>query len=820
MELFKPTYAQVILPVPVGADFSYEVPDSLKNDIAVGKRVIVPFGKNKKYSGIVKAIHNNPPVSVKVKPIEEVLDEFPIITENNLKFWDWLSSYYLCHIGEVMITALPSALKLQSETKVIGNVNLNDIDTETITEKEFLILEALELQPELSLNEIQQILGQKTIFPVIHGLLRDGYVIIKEDVKSKYKPKTAAFIELNPAFADEKSLGELFDTLSKAPKQLEAIMAYYEICKGKFKKIRKKKLADRLSSSSGITGLVKKEILFETTEEISRLTQSSADFLAPKSLSEPQEIAYNQIKENFKENPIGLLHGVTSSGKTNIYTKLILETIEAGKQALYLLPEIALTSQIISRLKHFFGDKIGVYHSGFNDQQRVEIWQKVITGEFKVILGARSALFLPFQDLGLIVIDEEHDPSYKQYDPAPRYHARDASTYLAHLHGAKVLLGSATPAFETMFNALRGKYKLTTLEQRYGNLPLPSNEIVNLLEARNKRKITGSFSHRLLEGIKEKLDIGEQVILFQNRRGYVPVMLCNTCGNSLECKNCDVTLTYHKNFHTMKCHLCGYTQKPLIKCPSCKSDKMEMKGFGTEKIEEELTAIFPKHKIGRLDWDVTRTKGAHSRIIEAFEDGEIDILVGTQMVAKGLDFKNVTLIGILNADSMLRFPDFRAYERSYQMMAQVSGRAGRTKNSGHVIIQSYDPKNRVLQDVMNYDYKNLYMQEMAERSIFKYPPYTRIISISIKHKFRPTLEPCAKLLGIELRKHFGSRILGPEYPPTARVRNQYIQNILIKLERENINLSAAKELIVSTIDEVKFHSNYKSCRFVIDVDPA
>lgn len=816
----KTYFVDVILPLAIPNLYSYRVPFELNDYIKIGQRVVVPLGRGKQYTAIVAKIHEEVP-AYSTKYIMYILDQFPIVTSTQLKFWKWIADYYMCHIGEVMIAALPSSLKLASETNVLLNDDFSS--HQNLSEDEFLIVEALELREVLSLKEIGEILNKKTVYPVIKRMIDKGIVSVEEELKERYKPKTDKFVHLNPSIETEEDLENIINSLSRAKKQQEVVLAYLHLS-NHFENpqiVRKSELIDKANASSSILrALYDKEILIEEEIEVGRLEKHEDDLIKAKSLSEGQQKAHDEILNIFKEKDICLLHGVTGSGKTEIYVSLIKKVIAEGKKVLYLLPEIALTTQIISRLKKIFGDQIAVYHSKFSSNERVEIWNETLNknSSFSVLLGARSAIFLPIENIGLIVVDEEHENSFKQYDPAPRYNARDSAMVLAKMHNAKVLFGSATPAMESMWAAEQDKYGLVTLNKRFGDVQLPEVQCADIKDAKRKKKMFGIFSEYLLENIKEALDNKEQVILFQNRRGYSPKWSCEVCNWTPMCTRCDVSLTYHKFSHKLSCHYCGYSLTPPNKCENCGSTELKMVGFGTEKIEEELSLhLNRKVNIQRMDLDTTRSKYAYQNIISDFENRQIDVLVGTQMVTKGLDFDNVSLVGILNADDMLYYPDFRAFERAYQLMTQVSGRAGRSKKRGKVIIQTHNPDHWIIQRVMQNDYDGMYKQELYERKTYLYPPFFKIIKLTIRHKDKDFVDKASDHLAKVLGAKFGNRLLGPEYPVIPRIKNYYNKIITLKFERD-VSMKKIKEFIREQLNDFA-QSDYKSVRVKIDVDP-
>jgi primosomal protein N' (replication factor Y) len=816
----KTLFVEVILPLAISRNYTYRVPFELNNTIAIGKRVVVQFGKSKLYTAVVSNITEHAPEKYEAKYIIDILDEQPVVTQRQLQFWQWLAEYYMCNEGEVMNAALPSALKLASETKVMLNKDF-EYDKATLNDKEYLITEALDIQPELTISDIAKLLGQKTVMPILKSLFEKNIVTISEEVSERYKPRKRTYLTLNPVYHNQESLKELFMILEKrAPKQADAVLAFIKLSRQQ-KAVSKSELIEESGSGdSSIKSLIEKEVFIAEEKNVSRLGyEDDEDQLSNFILSPAQEIALADTQEQFLQKDVVLLHGVTSSGKTQIYIKLIEEMIATGRQVLYLLPEIALTTHIIERLRVYFGGTIGVYHSRFNDNERVEVWQKVLNNEYKVVLGARSSVFLPFSDLGLIIVDEEHETSYKQFDPAPRYNARDAAIYLANMYKGKVLLGSATPSFETYYNARVHKYGFVELTERYGGVQLPLIEVVSISEETKRKTMQSHFSSVLMQDIQLALDNKEQVILFQNRRGYAPVLMCKVCAYTPKCINCDVSLTYHKHSHKLHCHYCGYKEDTTSICPACGSTHLEYKGFGTEKVEDELSVLMPNVRLARMDLDTTRSRNSLQTILNNLEEKKIDVLIGTQMVAKGLDFADVTVIGIINADSLLKYPDYRANERSYQMLAQVSGRAGRRGKQGKVVIQTYDPNHRVIKQVIENDYSDLYFTEMEERKSFKYPPYYRIISMDVKHKNPEILYNQAEYLANELRKHFGDRVIGPEAPLINRIRNYYIKSIMLKFERDTISIVKAKAIIRDVITQFQTTKLSKGGIVQPDVDP-
>jgi len=812
-------FVEVILPLAIAKNYTYRVPFHLNNEVVLGKRVVVQFGKSKLYTAVIASIGKQAPEKYEAKYLMEILDERPVVSERQMQFWQWLSEYYMCTVGEVMNAALPSALKLASETKVVLNKGF-EFDRTALHDKEFMIVEALELQSELTVGDIAKLLGQKTVMPILKLMFEKNIINISEEVAERYKPRKKTFIKLNPIYNDPENLRELFPILEKrAPKQADALLAYIKLARHQ-KSVSKGELIEESGAGdASIKSLIEKEVFIAEEKNVSRLYFDEDEFSSDFLLSENQQNALSDIKEQFEQKDVVLLHGVTSSGKTQIYIRLIEEMINSGRQVLYLLPEIALTTHIIERLRQYFGSSIGVYHSRFNDNERVEVWQKVLNHEYKVVLGARSSVFLPFDDLGLIIVDEEHETSYKQFDPAPRYNARDAAIYLANSYHSKVLLGSATPSFETYYNARMHKYGLVELLERFGGVELPQTEVVSIVDETKKKTMQSHFTSVLMEDMVKALSNKEQVILFQNRRGYAPLLICRTCAYTPKCINCDVSLTYHKSSGKLHCHYCGYREDAPSICPACGSTHLEYKGFGTEKVEDELVMLLPEARISRMDLDTTRSKNSLQNILNDLEEKRIDILVGTQMVAKGLDFSDITVIGIINADSLLKYPDYRANERSFQMLAQVSGRAGRRGKQGKVVIQTYDPNHRVIKQVIENDYKDLYLTEMEERRSFKYPPFYRIINLDIKHKNADILYNQAEYLATELRKNFGDRVIGPEVPLISRIRNYYIKSIMLKFEKDGVSINRVKAVIRDIITQFQTTKLSKGSIIQPDVDP-
>ncbi len=811
-------YINVILPIPVQNVYTYRINEAEAEFIRKGMRVAVEFGASKKskiYTALVYEIHQNTP-EYEIKDIHQILDEKPIVTESQLKLWDWISSYYMCSLGEIFRASLPSAFLLESETIVYKNTVFTD--DKKLNDEEYLIYEVLQQQVSLTVEQVSKILGKKKVLPILYQLFEKSVIYLREEIYEIYKPKLIKYVRLNSVYESSNALQELMEILSRANKQREAVLAYFQL-KSKGKPIK----VDDLKKHSGVSSPIIKSLVDKNIFELYEIQTDRINFEGTtgdlKQLNEHQEKALQEIKQSFKKQDVCLLHGVTSSGKTEIYTKLINSVLEQGKQVLFLLPEIALTTQIINRLQKYFGDKISVFHSKYSINERVEVWNNVLENKSKaqIILGARSSVLLPFSNLGLIVVDEEHEQSYKQFDPSPRYNARDTAIVVAKLHNAKVLLGSATPSIESKFNSDTKKYALVSLKHRHGNVLLPKIELIDVKEKTRKKKMKGHFSDRLLEMMEDALIQKEQIILFQNRRGFSPVVECVTCGVSPQCPNCDVALTYHKHREELKCHYCNYNRAMPNNCSACGSNTLDTKGFGTEQIELELQNLFPEHKIGRMDLDTTRGKFGYQKIIGAFEAQEIDILVGTQMLSKGLDFANVSLVGILNSDRMLNYPDFRAHERAFQLMLQVAGRAGRSKKQGKVAIQTYNPYHQINQQVSMNDYQKMYEEQLIERRNYHYPPFYRLIKITLKHKDYNKVEDGIKWLYQALSNAFGGYVLGPSTPAVGRIRNQYIRNVLIKIPAKQSLINSKKHIlkIKNAFESIK---EFRPIRFILDVD--
>jgi primosomal protein N' (replication factor Y) len=813
-----PFYADIILPLALPKrTYTYAVPDSVADIVRPGIRVEVQFGRNKVYSGLVEKIHENKP-DYAVKPIISVLDEISMVSLRQLELWDWMAQYYCSSLGEVMSAALPGRLKLSSETRIVRNDNFGD-NFSDFDDEEYLIAEALLIQKEISVDDARKILNKKTVFQVIQRLLNRGVLYLREDLQEKYQSRKVTGVRMGPRLrGQERLMREVFEELQSRDRQLEIMMAFLVLEKSR-PFVRKRELLDRAEATdSTLRTLVKKGILEFYDQEVSRLGGFGSEVAEADALTSQQEQALAEIDSHFDHKNVVLLSGVTGSGKTRVYVELIQQAVREGGQALYLLPEIALTTQIISRLQKVFGDDVIVYHSKINSQERVEVWKAAQAGK-SVILAARSGLFLPFRNLKLIVVDEEHDPSFKQYDPAPRYHARDAAVYLAGLYGAKTLLGTATPSLETWHNVLSGKYGLVEMKERFSGVEMPDISVVDLREQLKTRQMQSIFSKPLLEKLTQTIANGEQAILFQNRRGYAPVLKCEVCDWNAMCRHCDVSLTYHKLTNRLRCHYCGYTDNPAVVCPACGSGKLSLKGFGTEKIEDELRIFLPDARIARMDMDTAGARSGLVALLNDFEERRIDILVGTQMVTKGLDFENVGFVGVLAADSLTRFPDFRAGERAFQLLTQVAGRAGRKKKRGQVLIQAYDPGHPVITEVLKHDFDTFVKRELAERQEFHYPPYYRLIHLELRHKDPQTVNAAAAWFAAALREKLGERVLGPVIPNIARVRGAFGQDIMLKLEKKADILNGSKQLIRQITELMNGKPGFSQVVVSVDVDP-
>ncbi|MCX2741681.1 replication restart helicase PriA [Pontibacter anaerobius] len=822
-------FADVILPLPLPKLYTYRIPYEMNDEVSVGVRVIVQFGSKKVLSCIVADVHENAPADYQAKYILDVLDDKPIITAPQLKLFKWIADYYMCTLGEVINAALPSALKLSSESRIQLHPHYNPEEDELIlAPQEEKIIFALQNNQALTFTEVGNLLQLKSYHKFIKSLIQKEAIIIFEQVSDKFSPKVVKKLRITEHFVQEEGLlEELFNQLTPQPKQLDILLNYLQLVPVhqdinlNYRGIEKSALTNNPHlSTSSINTLIKKGVLEQFDQIVSRFPMEHDNQQLPMALSEHQLQAKDEILGLFKEKETVLLHGVTGSGKTEVYIDLIKHALDSGGQVLYLLPEIALTAQIVTRLMKVFGDKLGIYHSKFSDNERAEVWQGVLSGRFQVVIGVRSSIFLPFHDLSLVIVDEEHEPSYKQYDPAPRYNARETALMMAHLQGAKTLLGSATPSIESYYNCKTGRWGLVSMTKRFGEAKLPEIELVDTRREQQRKNMHSHFSAKLLQDIEERLKRHEQVILFQNRRGYAPFISCDECSWIPKCKFCAVSLSYHKYNNELRCHYCGYHERMPHDCPACGATTLRSMGFGTEKVEDELKLMLPNAEVQRMDLDTTKKKNSYQQIISDFESGRTNVLVGTQMVTKGLDFKNVSLVGILNADTIINFPDFRAHERAYQLFVQVSGRAGRKGKPGSVIIQTRDPLQPIFNKVRSNDYQTLYEHEIEERMRFGYPPFTRMIRITVKHADDKITENAAIVLAKDLTDRMGKQqVLGPEVPYIFKIRNLFLQEIHIKLPRDTTNLKSAKGQIAQAIFNLKLLSDFKGIRVVADVDP-
>lgn len=813
-------FVEVILPLALAKTFTYSVSEAEYHYIQKGMRIAVPFGKSKIYTALAIDLHQNQPLLYEAKEIHQILDEKPIVTENQIKHWQWIALYYMCAIGDVYRGAIPSALLLENETLITQKVG-GFVDESLLTDDEFLVFQALQQQSSLRVQDVMGILNKKNIFPIIQKMIDKNIVVLQDEIQESYKPKLVRYIRLHSQYESNEGLSQLLEVLKNAAKQREIVLSYFQLsARNHNKPIAVKELTEASGSTAAVVkALIEKQILEDYFIQEDRVNYTGESNDALLKLSEAQLQAFDGIKNSFLDKEVCLLHGVTSSGKTEIYIKLIEDYLATGQQVLYLLPEIALTTQLVSRLQAHFGNKVAVFHSKYNNNERVEVWNQVLCNSEKtqIVIGARSALFLPFSNLGFIIVDEEHEQTFKQMDPAPRYHARDAAIVLASFFQAKVLLGSATPSIESYYNTTIGKYALVELKARYGNVMLPEIELVDLKDKYFRKRMTGHFSDVLIDAIATALSSGEQVILFQNRRGYSPLLECMTCGHVPQCQQCDVSLTYHKHKNELRCHYCGYSIAKPTRCHSCSGIDLTTKGFGTEQIQQELIQLFPERKIGRMDQDTTRGKFGFEKIIDSFKNREIDIMVGTQMLAKGLDFDNVSLVGIMNADNMLYHPDFRAFERSFQTMVQVAGRAGRSEKQGKVIIQTYNPLHNTIQQVTNNDYLGMYKEQLYDRLIYKYPPYFRIIKLSLKHRDFNKLKEASMWLYQVLFQNLGIPVLGPEEPPINRIRNEYIRTIMVKIPQE-VSVLGTKKTIQKILNSFESVAAFRAVKVTLNVD--
>lgn len=840
MEEKVPYFADVLLPLHLRDTYTYRIPRELEGEVRVGVRVVVQFGAkgSRLYSAVVRRVHQDAPPRM-TKYVMSVLDEEPVVSERQMEFWEWMARYYMCYQGDVMSVALPSGLKLASESAVAIDPAFGG-DLSGLSKYERMVVEELSKHSVMRVAELSRALGLQKVMPLIRGMMERGIVVMDEELRERFVPKRVQYVLLSEDYRDEAAQRVLFDELErkKRVKQVELLMRFLQLSHFGKEAVAK----GVLPKGSALQTLVRNGVLRVEEREESRLeVYGDGELTDPASivLNEEQQGAFDLI-DNGKltidnslphpdssqfsilnsqlEKSVWLLHGVTSSGKTEVYIKLIDKVVKSGGQVLFLLPEIALTAQLINRLRRFFGDKVGVYHSRFSVGERTEVWRRTLRGEYRVLLGARSALFLPFNDLRLVIVDEEHDSSYKQFEPAPRYHARDAALYLARLWGARTVLGSATPSVESFFNAMSGKYGFASMQQRYGGFSLPEVVCVDMKEAHRRGEVKGAFSRELLEAVGRALEEGRQVILFQNRRGFSLHLECDDCHEVPQCVHCDVSLVYHKATNSLRCHYCGYSIPVPSECPACHSTHLRMAGVGTERIEEDLQILFPEARVARMDLDTTLQKGRYLDLINDFENRRIDILVGTQMVTKGLDFENVTVVGIVNADNMINYPNFRSYERAFQQMTQVSGRAGRHASGGRVIIQTYNPHHQVISDVMNADYRHLYEEQIQERRVFRYPPFYRLIEITLKHRDAGVLNEAAEWMAHQLRGVFAGRVMGPEYPLVSRIRGLYLKTVTLRFEKSE-SIADAKRVAMKIADDLTLQEGWSSVSVLFDVDP-
>ncbi len=812
-------FIDVILPLALPQNFTYRVSEAEYEFLQVGMRVAVPFGKSKMYTGLVVVLHQQEPLLYEAKEIHQIIDEKPLVNAFQLAHWEWIASYYMCTLGEVYRCAVPSAFLLESETVISTNSSASAVQAQ-LTDEEFLVLEALQSQAVLKIHEISKITNKKNVLPVLQSLLQKQVIVINEEISETYKPKTIRYIRLTARYQEESQLIGLLDSVQKAIKQKEVLLHFFQLQAKSAAPISIKQLTDASGATAAvIKALIDKGVFEDFLLQTDRVSFAAAEGENTLQLSDAQTQAFDAIESEFAKQDIVLLHGVTGSGKTEIYIKLIESALLQNKQIVFLVPEIALTTQLVSRLSAYFGNKVAVFHSKYSNNERVEVWNQVLTQSEKaqIVIGARSALFLPFSNLGLVLVDEEHEQTFKQQDPAPRYHARDAAIVLAKSHQAKVVLGSATPSLESYYNAEKGKYGKVVLSERFGNAVLPSIELVDLKDAYFRKKMTGHFSAALIEAISTTLAEDKQVILFQNRRGFSPIITCDTCGHVPHCIQCDVSLTYHKQKNQLRCHYCGFSMANPTSCHACSSSHLSTKGFGTEQIQQELQLLFPETKIGRMDQDTTSGKYGFENLLDKFKNKEISILVGTQMLAKGLDFDQVSLVGIMNADALLYHPDFRAFERSFQLMTQVAGRSGRSNALGKVMIQTYSPQHPIIQYVCKNDYAGMYAEQIKEREVFQYPPFFKLIKITLKHRDYDKLKQGSLWLYQVAKQNLALPVLGPEEPVISRIRNEYLRVILIKIPQQS-SLAGTKKTVQKMLDSFERVGQFKAIKVALNVD--
>ena len=810
-------FVEVLLPLNLKNLFTYRVPIELNEEIIVGKRVSVPFGKKKILAGLIFSIHEKPPKDYEAKYLIDVIDNDTIVDQNQLGLWNWMSSYYMSSLGLVYNAAMPAGLKLEGESKMVLNPDFNPDDT-TLDTKETILIEAIRSAKEISITQATSYLKSRSIHKYVKSLYLKGAILLKDDLQKNYTAKTTTYIKINEEIASEDQLNDIFNQLEKRAKaQLKTLMTFIAHF-GIKSECEKTKLAKHDVTNASINALIDKGIFIQEKREKSRL-QFSLKENPIEELNDAQNQALIEIKSGFNEKKPVLLHGITGSGKTHIYSHLIKEVLDKRQQILYLLPEIALTSQLITRLQEYFGKKLLVSHSKFTNNERVEIYQAIASGESYLIVGTRSAIFQPLKHLGLIIVDEEHESSFKQHEPAPRFNARDTALFIAHKRQVPIILGSATPAIESTFNAQHSKYRLVSLTKRHNHSKLPKIEVVDMKLQKKQKRIRGIFSDTLIEAITDAKKEGKQTILFQNKKGYVPVLECNVCAWTPKCQNCDISLTYYKYQENLRCHYCGFKQEVVNQCVTCGNKGIELIGYGTERIEDELSLYLPDLSIRRMDYNTTRLKNAHTKIINEFASGKIDVLIGTQMVAKGLDFENVTTVGILNADHIINFPDFRSNERAYSLITQVAGRAGRKKDLGKVYLQTSMPDHPIIQKILDHDYVGMYENDLNEREKFNYPPFYRLIQITIKHKDALELYKLGGIAKNKLSTYFGASLLGPEKPYVGKIRNWYILNFVLKIPNQGGPIKAQKSKLLQAIHQLEKTKEFNKARVIIDVDP-
>ena len=814
-------FVEVILPLPLPKLYTYRINEDEAHFLQMGMRVAVSFGKSKVYTALVHKVHTNEP-TYETKDIEYILDETPIVTPEQITHWQWIADYYMCTLGEVIKSALPSAFLLESET--IIEIAEKDLNSNLFSDDEFQVYEALHYKTALKGSEVSKIISKKKTLKVIKSLVEKGAARISERIFEKYVPKLVKFIRLAEAYQSQEGLQKALELL-KGEKQKKLIMAYFNHINREALPLKVENLLEEAKVSNAVLkSVVEKGILEIYYLQKDRVSFAGSEILAKKTLNNIQNEALYQVQQQFQTKNTVLLQGVTASGKTEIYIELINQYLKKGKQVLYLLPEIALTIHIINRLKKHFGKNLSVYHSKYNTNERVEVWNNVLNNcsKAQLVVGVRSSVYLPFKDLGLVVIDEEHDSSYRQFDPAPRLQARDSAIMLANLFKAKTLLGTATPSIESMHNVKIGKYGFVYLSKRYANFLPPIIELIDIKDKQHRKRMNGHFSDILIEEMTNTLSQGKQVLLFQNRRGYAPIVQCMHCGTVPQCPHCDVSLTFHHSSNQLRCHYCGYAIPMPKTCIACGSVDLKTKGFGTEQISKELEILFPQVAIDRMDQDTTNGKYGYEKILAKFEQQETQILVGTQMISKGLDFENIGLVGVMNADALIHSPDYRAYERSFQLLLQVSGRAGRSAQRGKVLIQTYNPQHPVIQQVLQNDFKGMYQNQIEERQSFSYPPFVQMIKITLKHtNFNRTNEG-AEWFANALKEAFASKkgieILGPEFPLISRIRNEYMKDVLVKVKPSELSIHHTKEQIKRIETSFQSISNFRAIRVSYLID--